>query len=76
MSEDDSLEKIPGPADERSVHNKYRLVELREDFKLVQIPDDPLEALRSAASEEFESVSVMELQDFEPQVRYEETDSK
>lgn len=43
--------------------DEYRLVELRSGIKLVPVPDDPLEALRSAASEEFRSASTEELRE-------------
>lgn len=42
---------------------RYRLVELEDGVKLVPIPDDPVAALRDAASEEFRSAPVDELGD-------------
>lgn len=42
---------------------RYRLVELEDGVKLVPIPDDPVAALRGAASEEFRAASVDELGD-------------
>ena len=41
--------------------DEYRLVELRSGMKLIPVPEDPLEALRSAASDEFKSASTKEL---------------
>ncbi|MFB6193699.1 MAG: AbrB/MazE/SpoVT family DNA-binding domain-containing protein [Halobaculum sp.] len=41
--------------------DRYRLVELRDGIKLVPIPDDPVAALRSAASEELREASLDEL---------------
>ncbi len=43
--------------------DEYRLVELRSGIKLIPIPEDPLEALRSAASDEFKSASTEELRE-------------
>ena len=51
---------IPQEARER-YGDEYRLVELRSGIKLIPIPDDPLEALQAAASEEFKSASIEEL---------------
>ncbi len=42
--------------------DQYRLVELDSGIKLVPIPDDPLEALRSAASDELREASLGELE--------------
>jgi bifunctional DNA-binding transcriptional regulator/antitoxin component of YhaV-PrlF toxin-antitoxin module len=42
---------------------RYRLVELDSGIKLVPIPDDPLEALRAAASEELREASLEALED-------------
>ncbi|WP_168215809.1 AbrB/MazE/SpoVT family DNA-binding domain-containing protein [Halorussus ruber] len=53
---------IPREARER-YGDEYRLVELRSGIKLIPIPDDPLEALRSASSEEFKSASTEELRE-------------
>jgi len=53
---------IPREARER-YGEEYRLVELRRGIKLVPVPDDPVEALRSAASEEFKSASTDELRE-------------
>lgn len=53
---------IPREARER-YGEEYRLVELRSGIKLVPVPDDPVEALRSAASEEFKSASTDELRE-------------
>lgn len=53
---------IPRRARER-YGDEYRLVELRSGIKLIPVPDDPLEALQSAASEEFKSASDDELRD-------------
>jgi len=55
MTDDGSPAEIPSLADE------YRRGELHDEIKVVPVPDDPLEALRSAASDEFESASVAEL---------------
>lgn len=43
--------------------DEYRLVELRSGMKLIPVPEDPLEALRSAASDEFKSASTEELRE-------------
>lgn len=53
---------IPREARER-YGDEYRLVELRSGIKLIPVPADPLEALRSAASEEFTSASTAELRE-------------
>lgn len=53
---------IPREARER-YGDEYRLVELRSGIKLIPVPEDPLEALRSAASEEFKSTSTEELRE-------------
>jgi bifunctional DNA-binding transcriptional regulator/antitoxin component of YhaV-PrlF toxin-antitoxin module len=53
---------IPREARER-YGDEYRLVELRSGIKLIPVPEDPLEALRSAASEEFKSASTEELRE-------------
>jgi bifunctional DNA-binding transcriptional regulator/antitoxin component of YhaV-PrlF toxin-antitoxin module len=53
---------IPQEARER-YGDEYRLVELRSGIKLIPIPDDPLEALQAAASEEFKSASIEELRE-------------
>lgn len=41
---------------------KFRLVELDSGIKLVPIPDDPLEALRAAASDELREASLANLE--------------
>jgi bifunctional DNA-binding transcriptional regulator/antitoxin component of YhaV-PrlF toxin-antitoxin module len=53
---------IPRKARQR-YGDEYRLVELRSGMKLIPVPEDPLEALRSAASDEFKSASMEELRD-------------
>ena len=53
---------IPKPLRER-FGERYRLVELVDGMKLVPIPDDPLDALQAAASEELKSASVEELRE-------------
>jgi bifunctional DNA-binding transcriptional regulator/antitoxin component of YhaV-PrlF toxin-antitoxin module len=40
---------------------RFRLVELDSGIKLVPIPDDPLEALRAAASDELREASLVDL---------------
>lgn len=42
---------------------RYRLVELQDGIKLLPRPDDPVAALRRAASEEFKQASMDELRD-------------
>ena len=42
---------------------RYRLVELEDGIKLMPVPDDPLEALRNAASDELRAASMDELRD-------------
>jgi bifunctional DNA-binding transcriptional regulator/antitoxin component of YhaV-PrlF toxin-antitoxin module len=53
---------IPREARER-YGDEYRLVELQSGIKLIPVPEDPIEALRSAASEEFKSASTDELRE-------------
>lgn len=43
--------------------DRYRLVELREGIKLVPIPEDPVEALRDAASDELREASAEEVRE-------------
>lgn len=40
---------------------RYRLVELEDGIKLMPVPDDPIEALRNAASDELKAASMDEL---------------
>jgi bifunctional DNA-binding transcriptional regulator/antitoxin component of YhaV-PrlF toxin-antitoxin module len=42
---------------------QFRLVELDSGIKLVPIPDDPLEALRAAASDELRKASLDDLEE-------------
>ena len=42
--------------------DQYRLVELDSGIKLVPIPDDPLEELRAAASDELREASLSDLE--------------
>ena len=42
---------------------QYRLVELDSGIKLVPIPEDPLEQLRAAASDELRGATLAELED-------------
>jgi bifunctional DNA-binding transcriptional regulator/antitoxin component of YhaV-PrlF toxin-antitoxin module len=42
---------------------RYRLVELRDGIKLLPRPEDPLEALRSAGSDELREASMDEIRD-------------
>ena len=42
---------------------QYRLVELDSGIKLVPIPEDPLEQLRAAASDELRAATLEELED-------------
>lgn len=42
---------------------RYRLVELNSGIKLVPIPEDPLEELRTAASEELREASLVDLEE-------------
>lgn len=51
---------------------RYRLVELTSGIKLVPIPDDPLEELRSAATDELREASFDELQDAASEVAHEQ----
>jgi bifunctional DNA-binding transcriptional regulator/antitoxin component of YhaV-PrlF toxin-antitoxin module len=53
---------IPREARER-YGDEYRLVELQSGIKLIPVPEDPIEALRSAASEEFKSASTDKLRE-------------
>lgn len=40
---------------------RYRLVELEDEVKLIPIPEDPVAALRDAASDELREASVEDL---------------
>jgi bifunctional DNA-binding transcriptional regulator/antitoxin component of YhaV-PrlF toxin-antitoxin module len=42
---------------------RFRLVELDSGIKLVPIPDDPLEELRAAASDELREASLADLEE-------------
>ena len=42
---------------------RFRLIELSSGIKLVPIPDDPLEELRAAASDELRKVSLADLEE-------------
>jgi len=42
--------------------DQYRLVELDSGIKLVPIPDDPLEELRAAASDDLREASLSDLE--------------
>ncbi|CCQ37975.1 uncharacterized protein Nmlp_3863 [Natronomonas moolapensis 8.8.11] len=42
--------------------DQYRLVELDSGIKLVPIPDDPLEELRAAATDELREASLSDLE--------------
>lgn len=42
---------------------RYRLVELRDEVKLIPIPEDPVDALRGAASDELRDASLEDLRD-------------
>lgn len=42
---------------------RYRLVELQDGIKLLTIPDDPVESLRGAASDELKDASFDELRE-------------
>mgnify|MGYP000459245007 CR=1 FL=1 len=53
---------IPESARDR-YGDEYRLVQLEGAIKLVPVPDDPLDALQAAASEELASASLAELRD-------------
>lgn len=53
---------IPKPLRER-FGERYRLVELREGIKLLPRPENPVEALRSAAGEELREASMDDLRD-------------
>lgn len=58
----DERGRITIPKEIRDRHGeRYRLVELRSGIKLVPIPDDPVTALRSAASKELKAASMDEL---------------
>lgn len=41
--------------------DRYRVVQLQNGIKLLPVPDDPVTALREAASEEFREASMDEL---------------
>lgn len=43
--------------------DRYRVVQLRSGIKLLPIPEDPVAALREAASEEFKEASMDELRE-------------
>lgn len=62
--ETDSRGRVTIPKDIRErFGERYRLVELDDGVKLVPIPDDPVAALRGAASDEFKAASIDELGD-------------
>lgn len=42
---------------------RYRLVELRDEVRLIPIPEDPVDALRGAASDELRDAALDELRD-------------
>ncbi|GAB3021380.1 AbrB/MazE/SpoVT family DNA-binding domain-containing protein [Natronobiforma cellulositropha] len=42
---------------------RYRLVELRDEVKLLPVPDDPVASLRDASSEAFKRATMEELQE-------------
>ena len=42
---------------------EYRVVELHDGIKLVPVPEDPLEALQSAATDDLRAASVDELRE-------------
>ena len=52
---------IPKPVRDR-YGERFRLVELDSGIKLVPIPDDPLEELRSAASDDLREASLDDLE--------------
>jgi bifunctional DNA-binding transcriptional regulator/antitoxin component of YhaV-PrlF toxin-antitoxin module len=52
---------IPKEARDR-YGNQFRLVELDSGIKLVPIPDDPLEELRAAATDELREASLSDLE--------------
>lgn len=54
--------------------DRYRLIELRDGIKLLPRPDDPVAALREAASEEFKQASMEQLGDASSAVAREQTD--
>lgn len=60
----DDRGRVTIPKDVRDRYgDRYRLVELDSGIKLVPVPDDPLTALRAAASDELQAASLEELQD-------------
>lgn len=60
--ETDSRGRVTIPKEIRErFGERYRLVELDDGVKLVPIPDDPIGALRGAASDEFKTASMDEL---------------
>lgn len=42
---------------------RYRLVELRDEVRLIPIPEDPVDALRGAASDELRDAALDDLRD-------------
>lgn len=64
---------IPKEARDR-YGERYRLVELDSGIKLVPIPDDPLEELRAAASDELREASLDDLEAAADEEAREQTD--
>ena len=58
----DKRGRITIPKDIRDrLGERYRMVELKNGIKLIPVPNDPVVALRSAASDEFKETSMDEL---------------
>jgi len=58
----DERGRVTIPKDVRDRYGeKFRLIELDSGIKLVPIPDNPLEALRAAASDELREASLADL---------------
>lgn len=55
-------------------YDRYRIIELRDDVKLLAKPEDPVKALRDAASEEFKEALMDELLEAAHREAREQTD--
>ena len=60
----DERGRVTIPKSVRERHGeRYRLVELRDGIKLIPVPEDPVAALRDAASEELQAAHIADLRD-------------
>lgn len=60
----DDRGRITIPKEFRDRHGeRYRIVSLDTGIKLIPIPDDPIDALQEAASEELQAASIAELRE-------------